>query len=189
MWPVKKSQLARSTSIAQMNCVAFITDSEFAQRGLRKGKEKKYCNFNFLSGKEMKSSNFNEDQFGKLCSVSLHLLASHTFWLFSFWWRFFIFFFSIHANSFISFPQFSVFLLDYFPWFCSISEEFVGCAERRNNQAVMKRTIKVRWPYKQQSGVMRKKREKESVLWGLAPGNSCMWELTETKYENFTVKL
>lgn len=71
----------------------------------------------FISSKEMKSCNFNENQLGKVWSISLHFMSSHAIWCFSFCCTFFFPF--KHLILSISSP---VFLFDFIPWFCNFSE-------------------------------------------------------------------
>lgn len=64
----------------------------------------------FISSKKLKSSNFTEDQFGKVWSISLHFMSFPTIWLFFLCCRFFFF---EHFISSISPPVF----LTWFPDF------------------------------------------------------------------------
>lgn len=60
-----------------------------------------------------------------MASFSPYPWIAHAFWLFSFQQNF-NFFFNKHANPLISSPRCSLFLLDFFPDFCSICEISFG---------------------------------------------------------------
>lgn len=83
----------------------------------------------FISWKEMNSCHFNEDQFGKVWSISLHFISSYDILLFSLCFRIY-FFFSISFFQFLllslcltSSPKFEISVSTIFEGFCSFHLE------------------------------------------------------------------